>query len=100
MEMPTEELLNEVAARLVAWSEPLPPTPKKVKVTQESRMASSCSFFDSDDEDDSFFSSSSRANPLRLPPLRGALRQDPPPPDNRRQYANLHGRDTWNWDHA
>ena len=87
--MPVDELLREVAVRLAAWSEPLLP-----KATKESRMSAQCSFFDDDD-----MSFTLTRHQVSLPALRGAApRENSPAP--RRQYAELYGRDTWNWEHA
>jgi hypothetical protein len=93
-----EDLLNEVARRLVAWSEPTLAPRSSERSSHEFRMAAQCSFFD-EEEEDQFLSPAGfrRSLPLTLPPVRGAKRQEW---QNRRQYAELHGRDTWNWDHA
>ena len=108
-----EDLLHEVARRLVMWSEPTLPykslapshtnrsalTPRSAQSTQEMRMAAQCSFFD-DDSDEQFLSANMLTNQVvTLPPVRGAPRRHKAP-QSRRQYAELHGRDAWNWDHA
>ena len=96
--MPVDELLREVAVRLAAWSEPLP------KVTKHSHMAMQCSFFDDDDDSSMILP---RHRNFSFPAVRGAAARERAPPlgqrehsPPRRQYAELHGRDTWNWEHA
>ena len=80
-----EELLHEVARRLVVWAEPTL-VPRTGRSTQESRMVAQCNFFD--EEDETIFH---RSLPLKLRPAETAKRQEL----NRRQYAELHGRDEW-----
>ena len=81
-----EELLHEVARRLVAWAEPTL-APRAGKSTQESRMVAQCNFFENDEDETSF----RQSLPLTLRQAETAKRQEL----NRRQYAELHGRDEW-----
>ena len=81
-----EELLHEVARRLVAWAEPTL-APRAGKSTQESRMVAQCNFFENEEDETSF----RRSLPLTLRQAETAKRQEL----NRRQYAELHGRDEW-----